>query len=244
MCRMLAIIPKRDSKVDSEIVRSFKSLASRGMIPPGSKPGHSDGWGIVSWVGNNPTYLGREPADASKDKKYDEACEKLDDLELNSPVLVHLRKASVGLKIKENTHPFVFRDWAFAHNGTIRKLNLKVTTDSQWFFECLMREYQRNNQSMIRAIQEQVAGVHGIYPYTSMTFILSNGREVYAYRDCTKNPKYYGMYFTSTRDSFVICQEKFFDSDWQELGNGKLMTVDSELNYIINPVAEPIPATV
>ncbi len=241
---MLAVVPKKGSKLDSKLVRSFKALASCGMSPPGSGPGHSDGWGMVSWNDSVPFYLGREPTDAFKDRKYDLACEKIDDLGLNNPLIIHLRKASVGLKIKENTHPFIIRDWAFAHNGTIRKLNLKVTTDSQWFFESLMREHERNNGNMFKAIQGQVSAVHGVYPYTSITFILSNGKDLYVYRECTKNAKYYGMFFTKTRDSFVICQEKFFASDWNELGNGELLKIDSNLEYKINRLAEPVVAVV
>jgi predicted glutamine amidotransferase len=240
---MLAVLPKKGSKVNSRLVRSFRGLASCGMIPPGSKPGHPDGWGMISWIDDVPVYLGREPTNAIKDSRYDQACKKIDELELESPILVHLRKASVGLKVRENTHPFVNQDWAFAHNGTIRKLNLKVSTDSEWFFEALMREYKRNNEDMFRAIQEQVSTVHGVYPYTSITFILSNGKDIYAYRDCTKNSKYYGMFFTKTEDSFVLCQEKFFDSDWKELGNGELVKVGSDLNYTINRLAQPVLAT-
>jgi predicted glutamine amidotransferase len=243
MCRMLAIMPRSGHKLDSEIVRSFQNLASCGLVPRGVKAGHSDGWGMVSWIDEKPRYLGREPTDALKDKKYDLACREIDNLGITSPILVHLRKASVGLKIRENTHPFVIREWAFAHNGTIRKLNLKVTTDSQWFFESLMRGYERNNHDMFRAIRDQINAVHGIYPYTSITFILSDGKQLYAYRDCTKNFEYYGMYFTSTRDSFVLCQEKFFASNWKELGNGELVKVDSDASYMVSRPVEPITAT-
>jgi predicted glutamine amidotransferase len=107
---MVAIIPYNSSKVNSEFVRSFKSLARFGMIPPGSMAGHSNDWGILSWINGSPIYLGREPTDAWRDKKYDRACDWIDELGLKSPLLVHLRKASVGLKIKINTHPFVIQN--------------------------------------------------------------------------------------------------------------------------------------
>jgi predicted glutamine amidotransferase len=237
---MLAIVPKSHGQLDSKLVRSFKSLASCGIVPTGNKPGHSDGWGIVSWKKDGPFYLGREPSDAYEDPKYEKACDQIDKLRLSKPIIVHLRKASIGLKIKENTHPFILGDWAFAHNGTIRKLNLKVTTDSQWFFESLIGEFKRNGLNIVRAIKEQVATIHEIYPYTSITFVLSNGKDVYAYRDCTKFKQYYGMYFTTLKDSIVLCQEKFFDSDWQELENGEMIHVDSHGTYEINRLGSPI----
>ncbi len=240
MCRMLAVIPKSNSRIDPQLVMAFRELASCGMIPPGSKPGHSDGWGIVTWIDGVPTYLGREPKDAMTDEKYERACETISSFDHGAPLLVHLRKASVGLKIVANTHPFVSGNWAFAHNGTIRKLNLKKSTDSEWFFHCLLKEFEANNGDMIRAIEEQVRTVHASYHYTSITFNLSNGKETYVYRDCSKNPSYYGMYYTESRDSVVICQEKFFPSDWQVVANGQLLKFDTSGNHETMDIASSI----
>ena len=236
---MLAVFPKEGHRVNSRLVMSFRNLASCGMTPPNSKPGHSDGWGMVTWIDDAPVYLGREPTDAFRDEKYAMACEKLKQLHQSSPVLVHLRKASVGLKVQKNTHPFLVHDWAFAHNGTIRKLGLKFTTDSQWFFESLMKIYEKN-EDMTQSIQEQVHAVRETYPYSSITFVLSNGKVLYAYRDCTKYYDYYGMYFTQTDNAIVLCQEKFFDSDWKALGNGELLKINPGLNYSLIRVTEPV----
>lgn len=240
MCRMMAVIPKGRSKLDSAFVRSFRNLAFLGKVPPSSKPGHGDGWGIVTWLNGVPTYLGREPTDAFSDTAYERACDNIDSLHPSTPVIVHLRKASVGLKIKENTHPFIIREWAFAHNGTIRKLNLKSKTDSQWFFEFLMRKYV-NGRYMTQIIAEALSAVKGVYPYTSLTFILSNGKELYAYRDCTKLENYYEMFFTETKDALVICQEKIFESDWKEMQVGELLHVKEDSSYEKIELYHPIP---
>jgi predicted glutamine amidotransferase len=237
---MLAIIPKESRRLDAGLLMAFRELATCGMVPPDSRPGHSDGWGMVTWGNCLPTYLGREPNGAMGDEKYKLAVMKITALSKGSPVLVHLRKASVGLKIVDNTHPFVRGHWAFAHNGTIRKLNLKRSTDSEWFFDCLMKEFDRNGEDMVRAIQDQVKTVRATYPYTSITFMLSNGNETFVYRDCSKNPSYYGMYFTELRDSLVICQEKFFSSDWQEVSNGELLKFDVSGNHASLAVSGPI----
>ncbi len=225
--------------LNSAYARGFGKLASCGLVPPKSEPGHSDGWGLLSWANGLPIYLGREPSNAFQSKLYDQACEKIDRLKLKAPLIGHLRKASIGLKVVENTHPFVCRNWGFAHNGTIRKLHLKSTTDSQWFFESIMQEYERNGADMISAITERVNFVHEAYPYSSITFILSNGNELYAYRDCTKWHNYYEMYFTDTSDGMVFCQEKFFESNWQELQNRELIQVDSCLRFRIISLAAP-----
>jgi glutamine amidotransferase len=42
--------------------------------------------------------------------------------EIRAPVVVaHVREASVGPVLPENTHPFVYDRWLFAHNGTVAR---------------------------------------------------------------------------------------------------------------------------
>jgi predicted glutamine amidotransferase len=231
---MLAIVPAPGEVPDFSIVRSFRNLASCGKVCEGSGPGHGDGWGIVAWRNKEPVYLGREPVDAFSDPIYEEACLRGESESFSSPIIAHLRKASVGLKVKENTHPFTNGEWAFAHNGTIRKLNLKFTTDSQWFFELVLNEYSKNGQNMIAAISKQVEMVRQIYRYSSLTFLMSNGRKVYGYRDCASNEDYYTLFYAKTPKCFLISQEKFVDAPWVPLQNGALISIDEDLTCEIN----------
>ena len=237
---MLGIMPEAGSAIDFEIVKSFRSLASCGMVSPGSRPGHSDGWGMVVWKNGQPEYLGREPTDAFADPKYEDACRIGLATQPGSPLIAHLRKASVGLKIRENTHPFLIGDWAFAHNGTIRKLNLRYTTDSLWFFQGLMKEYEKNGGDIIVSIRRSAASVHQIFPYTSLTFLISDGRSMYAYRDSSRNPAYYAVYYARKPHSVVVAQEKFFDAEWHELPNHSLLSIDSQLHTEVHEVLPEI----
>ena len=222
---MLAVIPKKGSFVDADLVRSFRKLASCGLVKPGRKPGHSDGWGIVAWNEGRPFYLAREPSDAWTDPKYEQACNVIEESMISSPLIVHLRKASVGSKTVENTHPFVIDDWAFAHNGTIRKQNLRGKTDSQWFFESLMQEKKLSSGDFMSVLRKQIDSVRQVFRYSSLTFLLSNGQDFFAYRDSSGDETYYSMFFTETRNSIVLCQERFFDSNWNALRNGGLLKV-------------------
>ena len=226
---MLGIMPESGTAIDFDIVRSFRKLASCGMVSRGSSPGHIDGWGIVAWKNDLPVYLGREPTNAFVDSKFDEACATGEASRFSSPLIAHLRKASVGLKIRENTHPFVNAEWAFAHNGTIRKLNLRYTTDSLWFFEGLMREHERNGGDFVKSVRKSSRDVHRIFPYTSLTFLASDGRNMYAYRDSSKNPEYYATYYTRIPGAVIIAQEKFFDAEWVEVRNHALLSVNAQL---------------
>jgi predicted glutamine amidotransferase len=236
---MLAIVPKPNNVVDFGILREFRKLASCGMVPPGSAEGHGDGWGIVVWKEGLPIYLGRQPKDAFDDPHFEKACVEGEKLKVNSPLMAHLRKASVGLKTAQNTHPFTSDEWAFAHNGTIRKLNLKYTTDSEWFFKCLMKDFA-DSGNIIDSIARQVEAVRQSFRYTSITFLLSNGKRTYAYRDCSRNENYYTLYYAETPSSFFVAQEKFFQSNWKELGNGKLLILEPESQPRLLEIAEPI----
>ena len=233
---MFGMVPQPGKILDFSFIRSFRNLASCGKICEGSGPGHGDGWGIVTWKNGEPVYLGREPLDASSDPTYEEACLRGESERLSSPVIAHLRKASVGLKIKENTHPFTNAEWALAHNGTIRKLNLKFTTDSQLFFESVLNDYRKNGKNMVGAISKRAETVREIYPYSSLTFLMSNGKRVYGYRDCASNEDYYTLFYAKTPTSLLISQEKFVDAPWVPLENGSLISIDQDLSFEIQNI--------
>ena len=222
---MLAIAPRGGSFIDSNLLRSFKSLSQKGKVLPGAPPGHKDGWGIIVWLNGRPTYLGRRPTNAAEDPTFDEACNKIDETKVHSHLISHLRKASQGSNKTENTHPFVIDGWAFAHNGRIDFPDMGDKTDSEIFFTALMQEKRKSKTSMKSAIEDSVKRVHDGYDYSSITFLLSDGSELFAYRDYTKNEDYYTMYFTTLRDRFVVSQEKRFESDWHEVPNRRLLHI-------------------
>jgi predicted glutamine amidotransferase len=237
---MFGVIPAQGYRVDFSLVKLFGNLADCGAVCEGSKPGHGDGWGIAYWTDHGASYLGREPNDASMDPGYEAACEKGKDLTLSSPIMAHLRKASVGLKVRENTHPFIIGSWAFAHNGTIRKLNLKYITDSKWFFESIMRDAKSDGGNVIGAISKNVKIVREIYPYSSITFLLSNGIDYIAYRDAAENVDYYTLYYAKTPQGFYLSQEKFFDAPWRELENRSLLIARRDFSFEVQPILPEI----
>jgi predicted glutamine amidotransferase len=222
---MLGIVPSDGSEVDFRFVMSFRNLASCGRVKTGSSRGHVDGWGIVAWRDGDPLYLGREPNDAFSDPKFEEACIAGSKAQIRSPLIAHLRKASLGQKTKENTHPFVANRWAFAHNGTIRGLKLRSRTDSEWFFQNVMSAHLESGD-IVDALCSQIRAVKSTNKPTSLTFLLSDGSEFYAYRDYRSAADYYGMYCAKVDNSIVFAQEKFFKADWNELKNGQLTIVN------------------
>src|SRR5262245_48353327 len=78
------------------------------------KPGVVPGWGVGFYQGGE-ILLKRRPID-------DRAEISLVDMtrDVRADILVaHVRAATVGSLRTENTHPFRYRQWLFAHTGTV-----------------------------------------------------------------------------------------------------------------------------
>jgi glutamine amidotransferase len=77
---------------------------------------HPHGWGI-GWYADGAPAVRRGLLPAHADEAFVAAGR-----ELRSPVVIaHVRDASIGPVRHENTHPFVFDRWLFAHNGTVAR---------------------------------------------------------------------------------------------------------------------------
>jgi predicted glutamine amidotransferase len=77
---------------------------------------HPHGWGIGWYVDGAPRVRrGLLPAHA--DEAFVAAGQEI----RSSVVVAHIRDASIGPVRQENTHPFAFDRWLFAHNGTVAR---------------------------------------------------------------------------------------------------------------------------
>jgi predicted glutamine amidotransferase len=74
----------------------------------------TDGWGIGFYQGSE-VLLRRKPTE-HRDRLN--LADVVSDVRSDC-VLAHLRSATVGHRSLENTHPFRYRQWLFAHNGSI-----------------------------------------------------------------------------------------------------------------------------
>jgi glutamine amidotransferase len=77
---------------------------------------HPHGWGI-GWYVNGAPSVRRGILPAHADEAFAAAGREI----RSAVVIAHIREASVGPVRHENTHPFVFDRWLFAHNGTVAR---------------------------------------------------------------------------------------------------------------------------
>jgi len=231
LCRILGIVSNEG--FSQEYLTEFRKLAGNGRVRREAKPGHKDGWGVVLYDGNVPRYLAREPNNALTDSKYLEVSGRVAKAE-EGILLAHLRKATRnGERSIGNTHPFVNGTWAFAHNGGIRRFNVKPrglqgTTDSERFFRLLTNRLAKDG-SFEESLAWSVSFVRRNFNYSSLNFVLSDGDVLYAYRDCKEAEDYYAMLYKPNKNAVIISQEPLDKEDWKPIPNRNLAIVQKDL---------------
>lgn len=113
MCRLYGFRATEPTKVECSLVLAQNALLHqsesdlRGVA-------HPDGWGIAVYEDGLPAVERRATA-AFRDLHFSRTAERT----FARTVVAHIRQATVGPTIVENTHPFVHGKWTFAHNGSV-----------------------------------------------------------------------------------------------------------------------------
>lgn len=156
--------------------------------------GNEEGWGIGWWEDGHPRII-KEPVRADRS---DLAASLADDPPTSNVFIVHVRAATIGHAVVENTHPFsataLGREWVFAHNGTVNSLERLDTgsfeqagdTDSERAFHHLLTRLERlgvpADDDAIAA--EVLATGRELSDHDSrVNFLLSDGETLFAYHD-------------------------------------------------------------
>ena len=163
-------------------------------------PENDSGWG-VAWYEEGRSRVVKEPQRADHSAQADARAHRPT---TSSLFLVHVRAATVGPVALHNTHPFSARlfgrDWVFAHNGTIRRLDGLATggrsplgqTDSEVAFHHLLHCLEAlGPQPKERDVEEVVReAAHELSRRGKANFVLSDGSALFAYYDGHKTLHY------------------------------------------------------
>ncbi len=145
MCRLYGFIASEETGLECSLVEAQNALIVqsdrdlRGVRNP-------DGWGLAAWDEDRPGIV-KSTLPAFADREFVEIASSV----FSKSALAHIRAATVGKVAFENTHPFQYGPWVFAHNGTLASfehvrthLDLGVfgppsgTTDSETIFLWLL----------------------------------------------------------------------------------------------------------
>jgi len=241
MCRMLGIKNFQYNK-HKEILENFFELATTGKVQKGDPPGHLDGWGTGYYRSrfrrnkNNNAFVYKSGNSVVKEKKeFFKTLERISDSKI---LIVHLRKSAWDKTATEkNAHPFKYKKYIFAHNGTIRdykkllqgiKPVLKPSAnalDSEVYFRYVLNmglspndfyeiksrgiPYPANagQKRVENAFKKAIQLIKNNNIYSSLTSLFSDGKSLYAYRDYKKKSQYYTLYCAKFINSVLISSE-------------------------------------
>lgn len=183
---MLAARAPKGSDLADLLLR-FRQQAAKTAKGPEAERHHTDGWGILAFGKNRERLFLRRPTNAATDDAYPAAIASLSGFD-EPLVIVHFRNASVGTTAKENTHPFGYDGWWFAHNGTIKdakKLELRGVryegaTDSERYFRKLVRSLRTDTPT--HALQATAQHIASLCAFSSLTSFVTDGSDLFAYR--------------------------------------------------------------
>jgi len=248
MCRLFGIAGPSPLPIQ-EALKAFYPLCTEGCVKKGMTPGHLDGWGISGFSDDRAVYFARKAEPATQgESDYQLAGERV--LKSGSSlVIAHFRNSSGTPVTLSNTHPFHYRDWIFAHNGTIfgavASLPLleaapQGETDSErfflWIWENIHAELHPTAAlvTLLKKARQELV-------YTSLNFLLSDGKHLWAYRDfgdkrldkgetLQERENYYSLYRTTLGNSAVICSEPLvaLSKNWELIPQRTLAVFSAE----------------
>ncbi|ABN69781.1 glutamine amidotransferase, class-II [Staphylothermus marinus F1] len=258
MCRLFGLYANKPVDVRFSFYETpVKSFVEQSVWNP-------EGWGIA-WFNGEEWRIYKEPRALYSSGEAERLIEKV----VRGKIIVsHVRLASAGRVRRENTHPWLYRGWVFAHNGTIhgrRRLlrllhreyqDLEGDTDSEALFHLIIQETE-NMGDPIKGIRSTIKKIidKGI-SFSSLNFIASDGRKLYALRYATTSLDYYTLYYLErpreklelrklsreTRQlilmkllhgekAVIVASEKISEEPyWKLIPNKHLLVIDRDLN--------------
>ncbi len=201
---------------------------------------HADGWGMA-W---------REGATLRRERSQlpAHACPDFDRVttEVRSDAAVlHLRWATPGMAVSpENTHPFLWQDVAFAHNGAVRPAAgllalmkdgaevLRGDSDSERLMHVLLDRVTA--QGLEPGLRSTVADVCRALTPTSLNALVLGPDSLTAlcsyaavddpqpplHGDGERRPGHFDLWWRQTDDAVVVASEPLGDLVWDRLDNG------------------------
>lgn len=235
MCRLMGFV-SHEKKTFPEIAGSdFAKFVALSSI-------HCDGWGVATIDHDEEkAHLVRAAEMAHTSSQFDDAIAttKVDG------GLLHLRWATAGLPVSENnSHPFVYEDFTFIHNGSIYPpasiepfidpaFSWLITgdTDSERYFYLMMTMIKRHG--FVEGVRQAVVTVKENCDYSSINAMIMNEKTLITVSefDPARKPDfggadYYELNYRKDKDGVVIASTGWPQEGWTPLPNHSMLVVD------------------
>jgi predicted glutamine amidotransferase len=236
MCRLLGYVTREPVIVSELLGNTLDAFIEISHL-------HCDGWGF-SWYDQQQNLQLVKEVDAAYTSKI------LPQVAMQTRTdafIGHLRWASPGFEnALVNTHPFIYQDVAFAHNGLIQPKEelekliaphltslIEGVTDSERHFLALLSFLEAQN-TLVDGIQAYLKSLHEQTQSISANFLFLTPENLYAVCDYNpesqqsqKDPDYFPLLYRITSDAVLIGSTGLKqDEEWNGLGNGKMLVVN------------------
>lgn len=167
MCRLYGLCATEPTKVECTLVHAQNALMTQSKSDLSGKS-HAHGWGVATYE-NGALSVQRQAWAAYHGEHFKRTAAKI----FADVVVAHIRHATVGDAAIENTHPFVYGKWVFAHNGTIPNFDyirekilaeiepslrdaIKGETDSEHIFYYALTLFEKKELSDLHELVSRV----------------------------------------------------------------------------------------
>ncbi|MCC6054856.1 MAG: class II glutamine amidotransferase [Thermosphaera sp.] len=194
MCRLFGLYANIPVDVEFSFYHAENSMAQLSHY-------NYSGWGIA-WFNGVKWELVKEPSALHVSKKARSTARRVRGL----IIISHVRLATTGGETLENTHPWLYRGYVFAHNGTVDRWDLlrlvrheyrgfEGETDSEVLFHLIVQE-ALDAGGFLEGVRRALEKINGEeVGYSSLNFLASDGHQLYALRYAKHSLEYYTLYY-------------------------------------------------
>lgn len=235
MCRLMGFVSHEKTTFPHMAGPGFNDFVALSSI-------HCDGWGVSTIDHDSEkAHLVRAAEMAHTSSQFDSAIANAN----SDGGLLHLRWATAGLPVSENnSHPFVYNDYTFIHNGSIMppstldpyidpEFSWMITgdTDSERYFYLLMTEIKKHG--FVAGVQRAVAIIKKHADFSSINAMIMNEDLFIALaefdperRPAFGDPDYYDLHFRKDAEGVVVASTGWPHEGWAPLPNHHMLVVD------------------
>lgn len=196
MCRLYAMHANEPTKVECGLVIAQNALMAQSRSDMSGHM-HGHGWGVADYPDGTPL-IEKQTWAAFHGEHFAKKAARV----YAKTVIAHARRATVGGASLENTHPFVYGRYVFAHNGTlpnfdriqplllqgidpVHRNHIQGQTDSEHIFMYLMTLWSHRPQvDLLATVREGLERIVTISQQTDpeapigLNIVLSDGEEL------------------------------------------------------------------
>lgn len=230
MCRLLGIVATRDVPIVECLTSAPRSLSILSRE-------HPDGWGVALYSTERTSWSVHRNTERASD------CATFHRVAASgsaSLMIAHVRQKTVGRTALSNTHPFVRGHWVFAHNGTVRRVDVLTSrasperlaeiegdTDTERLFAFFLTRLDEAglgdkpaSDATDRVLARATRELRAIDDFGAWNYLLSDGRALYAHK--------FGrpLHVLHRHDSVLVASEALTDDAWIMVEEGTFVRID------------------